>query len=117
MPLSAPSAGFIGGGHTAVHAIGANHFAFNDPFIMRADDRLDLPPGSRAGGAHPHAGLEIATLVVEGELDDHDERHLRAGDVAFMTAGKGVVHGENVVPICKARILQLWVTLGQREPE
>lgn len=109
--LPAPSPGFIGAGHTAIHAIGAQDFPLNDPFIMLADDRLDLPPGGRAGSAHPHAGFEIATFVVDGELDDRDEGLLRAGDVAFMTAGSGVIHSENVEPRGKVRILQLWFTL------
>jgi redox-sensitive bicupin YhaK (pirin superfamily) len=109
--LAAPSPGFIGAGHTAIHAIAAQDFLLNDPFIMLADDRLDLPPGGRAGAAHPHAGFEIATVIVDGDLDDRDEGLLRAGDVAFMTAGSGVVHSEDVEPRGRVRILQLWVTL------
>lgn len=108
LPAAAP--GFIGDGHTAVHVIDARDFAVNDPFILLADDRIDLAPGGRAGGPHPHAGFEIATFVVAGELRDRDEGVLRAGDVAFMTAGSGVIHGEDVEPHGPARILQLWVT-------
>jgi len=109
--LPPPSPGFIGQGHTAVHVIESREFAHNDPFILLADDRIDLPPGRRAGGPHPHAGFEIATFVVEGELRDRDEGLLRAGDVAWMTAGSGVVHGEDIEPLGVARILQLWLTL------
>jgi redox-sensitive bicupin YhaK (pirin superfamily) len=86
-------------------------FARTDPFIMLADDRVDLPPGRRAGGAHPHAGFEIVTFAVEGEARDRDEGLLRAGDVLWMTAGSGVVHNEDVEPLGKLRILQLWMTL------
>jgi redox-sensitive bicupin YhaK (pirin superfamily) len=32
-----------------------------------------------------------------------------------MTAGSGVIHNENVVPLGKSRILQLWLTLPQSE--
>jgi len=109
--LPAPGPGFIGQGHTAIHVIDAREFAQNDPFIMLADDRVDLPPGRRAGGAHPHAGFEIATFVVEGEARDRDEGLLRTGDVLWMTAGSGVVHNEDVEPLGKLRILQLWATL------
>jgi redox-sensitive bicupin YhaK (pirin superfamily) len=35
------------------------------------------------------------------------------GDVLWMTAGSGVIHNENVVPLGKSRILQLWLTLPQ----
>jgi redox-sensitive bicupin YhaK (pirin superfamily) len=109
--LPPPGPGFIGEGHTAIHAIDARNFARQDPFIMLADDRLDLLPGRPAGGAHPHAGFEIVTFVVEGELRDRDEGVLRAGDVLWMTAGSGVIHSEDVEPLGKLRILQLWVTL------
>lgn len=92
--LPPPSPGFIGDGHTAVQAIGPQDFARNDPFIMLADDRLDLPRGQRAGAAHPHAGFEIATLIVDGEMRDRDEGLLRAGDVVWTTAGSGIVHSD-----------------------
>jgi redox-sensitive bicupin YhaK (pirin superfamily) len=109
--LPPPGPGFIGEGHTAIHVIDAREFARTDPFIMLADDRVDLRRGSRAGDAHPHAGFEIVTFVVEGELRDRDEGVLRAGDVLWMTAGSGVIHNEDVEPLGKLRILQLWVTL------
>jgi hypothetical protein len=109
--LPAPGPGFIGEGHTAIHVIDPARFAHNDPFIMLADDRVDLPPGERAGGPHPHAGFEIVTFAVEGEARDRDEGVLRAGDVLWMTAGSGVVHNEDLEPRGKVRILQLWVTL------
>jgi len=103
--------GFMGEGHTAIHVIEVQDFAHNDPFIILADDRIDLPPGQRAGGPHPHAGFEIVTFAVEGEARDRDEGVLRAGDVLWMTAGSGVIHNEDVEPLGKVRILQLWVTL------
>ncbi len=78
---------------------------------MLADDRVDLPPGQRAGGPHPHAGFEIVTFAVEGEARDRDEGLLRSGDVLWMTAGSGVVHNEDLEPLGKVRILQLWATL------
>ncbi len=109
--LPPPGPGFIGEGHTAIHVIDPREFAHNDPFIMLADDRVDLPPGQRAGGPHPHAGFEIVTFAVEGEARDRDEGLLRAGDVLWMTAGSGVVHNEDLEPLGKVRILQLWVTL------
>jgi hypothetical protein len=91
--------------------IDPREFADNDPFIMLADDRVDLPPGLRAGGPHPHAGFEIVTFAVEGEARDRDEGLLRPGDVLWMTAGSGVVHNEDLEPLGKVRILQLWATM------
>jgi len=106
-----PSPGFIGEGHTAVAVVEPNDFTHSDPFILLMDDRIDLEPGRQAGGAHPHGGFETVTFVVEGELRDRDEGTLRTGDVVWMTAGSGVIHNENVVPLGKTRILQLWLTL------
>jgi redox-sensitive bicupin YhaK (pirin superfamily) len=110
-----PSPGFIGEGHTAVTVIESNEFARSDPFIVLMDDRIDLEPGREAGGAHPHGGFETVTFVVEGELRDRDEGILKTGDVLWMTAGSGVIHNENSVPLGKSRILQLWLTLPHDE--
>ena len=108
-----PMQGFIGDGHTAVTVVAGNEFERNDPFIALMDDRIDLEPGREAGGAHPHGGFETVTFVVEGRLRDRDEGMLETGDVLWMTAGSGVIHNENVVPLGKSRILQLWLTLPQ----
>jgi redox-sensitive bicupin YhaK (pirin superfamily) len=108
--LPPPRPGFIGEGHTAIHVIDARQFEHNDPFILLADDRLDLPRGRAAGGPHPHAGFEIVTFAVKGEARDRDEGLLRPGDVLWMTAGTGVIHGEDVEPLGEVRILQLWLT-------
>jgi redox-sensitive bicupin YhaK (pirin superfamily) len=107
-----PAPGFMGEGHTAVQVVDPNDFARNDPFIALMDDRMKLPPGSPAGGAHPHAGFEIATFLIEGEIRDRDEGILKAGDVLWMTAGSGVIHNEDVEPLGESRILQLWMTLS-----
>jgi redox-sensitive bicupin YhaK (pirin superfamily) len=109
----APAPGFIGEGHTAVMVVDPNEFERNDPFIALMDDRIDLAPGREAGGAHPHAGFETVTFVVDGALRDRDEGTLNTGDVLWMTAGSGVIHNEQVVPLGKSRILQLWLTLPQ----
>jgi redox-sensitive bicupin YhaK (pirin superfamily) len=106
-----PSPGFIGEGHTAVTVVEPRDFARTDPFIVLMDDRIDLAPGQPAGAAHPHGGFETVTFVVEGELRDRDEGTLKTGDVLWMTAGSGVIHNEDVEPLGRSRILQLWLTL------
>jgi redox-sensitive bicupin YhaK (pirin superfamily) len=110
-----PAPGFIGEGHTAVTVVDPKEFAQNDPFILLMDDGIDLEPGREIGGAHPHGGFETVTFIVEGELRDRDEGTLKTGDVLWMTAGSGVIHNENVVPLGKSRILQLWLTLPHNE--
>ncbi|MFL5508078.1 MAG: pirin family protein [Gemmatimonadaceae bacterium] len=106
-----PSPGFMGEGHTAVPVVEPRDFARTDPFILLMDDRIDLAPGQPAGAAHPHGGFETVTFVVEGELRDRDEGTLKTGDVLWMTAGSGVIHNEDVEPLGRSRILQLWLTL------
>jgi hypothetical protein len=110
-----PAPGFAGPGHTAVFVVDPNEFAIQDPFILLADDRLDMPAGATVGGEHPHAGFEIATFVLEGALHDRDEGVLRAGDVQWTTAGRGIIHGEDVTAEGSSRILQLWLTLPEAE--
>lgn len=107
--------GFIGPGHLAAHVLAAEDFALNDPFIMLADDHLDI--GERpVGGPHPHAGFETVTLLLDGAIHDRDEGGLiQAGEVQWMTAGSGIIHSENVVAKGRVRLLQLWLTLPKAE--
>lgn len=110
-----PAPGFMGEGHTAVLVVDPSEFTSQDPFILLADDRIELPAGATAGGEHPHAGFETVTFVVEGSLHDQVEGSLGTGDVQWMTAGSGVIHNENVVPQGPTRILQLWLTLPHED--
>lgn len=113
--LPAPGPGFGGEGHEAILAIDAKDFAQQDPFIFLADDRLDLAPGAPVGGAHPHAGFEIATFLVRGALNEGDEGISGEGDILWTTAGRGIVHGEHAEPQGPTRILQLWFALPERD--
>jgi quercetin 2,3-dioxygenase len=110
-----PAPGFAGPGHTAVPVVDPSRFAEQDPFIVLMDDRVDMPDGVPIGGEHPHAGFEIATLLLEGEIHDQDEGVLRAGDLQWMLAGRGVIHNEHSMPHGRTRILQLWMTIPADE--
>src|SRR5437867_5357189 len=110
-----PAPGFIGEGHLAVMVVSPDEFTGNDPFILLMDDRLELRDGRPAGGPHPHAGFETVTFMLEGSIHDRDEGVLEAGDVQWMTAGRGIVHGESVIPRGKTRLLQLWLTLPKSQ--
>lgn len=105
--------GFAGPGHTAGEVFGPRDIARTDPFVMLMDDRLDFHPGQPVGEPHPHAGLETVTLLLEGSLNDPAEGLLEKGDLAWMSAGRGVIHNEDVTATGYARILQLWVALPQ----
>src|SRR5688572_6070425 len=108
---SPPAPGFIGEGHTAVEVVRPDALAASDPFVLLMDDRLDIDRRRQIGAAHPHAGLETVTLVLEGSLHDRDEGQLVAGDLVWMTAGRGIIHSEAVEAEGRSRILQLWIGL------
>ena len=109
VPPLAP--GFVGEGHLAAQVVSPEDFAQSDPFIMLADDHLDI--GQRpVGGPHPHAGFETVTLILEGTVYDRDEGgDISAGEAQWMTAGRGIIHGEHTMTRGKVRLLQLWLTL------
>jgi redox-sensitive bicupin YhaK (pirin superfamily) len=98
--------GFLGKGHNAAAVIDGRDFQRTDPFIILMDDRLDLPGGEPVGGPHPHAGFETATFVLQGSGE-----HWPTGSYELMTAGKGIVHTEEITHPTNVRILQLWLAL------
>ena len=109
VPPLAP--GFVGPGHLTAPVVSPENFDLNDPFIVLMDDHLDI--GDRTvGEPHPHAGFETVTLILDGAIHDRDEGGvIKAGEVQWMTAGRGIIHGENVMTKGKVRLLQLWLTL------
>lgn len=102
--------GFLGEGHLAVPVIDGAAPEYTDPFILLMDDQLDLPGEGVVGGAHPHAGFEIATLILDGQIGSGSKVSV-AGDLEWLTAGSGVVHTEEIKSRVKLRILQLWFQL------
>lgn len=104
------SQGFLGEGHTAIPVISGNDFEQTDPFILLMDDQLNLPGSGTVGGAHPHAGFETVTLVLEGDADNKSKT-LQTGGMEWMTAGSGIVHFDEIKTKTKMRILQLWLVL------
>jgi quercetin 2,3-dioxygenase len=113
VPPLAP--GFVGPGHLAAQVVSPEDFLLNDPFILLMDDHLDI--GDRTvGEPHPHAGFETVTLLLDGAIYDRDEGGvIGAGEVQWMTAGGGIIHGENVMTKGKVRLLQLWLTLPKEQ--
>src|SRR5437762_13557580 len=70
-----------------------------DPFLLLDDFRNDRPDDYRAGFPwHPHRGIETITYVLAGSVDHGDSLgnrgKLGAGDVQWMTAGRGILHQE-----------------------
>jgi len=98
--------GFLGEGHKAMAVLDGVNYKDSDPYILFMDDILDLPGGEPVGGAHPHAGFETLTLVLEG-----NEMDWKTGSFELMTAGKGIIHTEQITSKQKLRILQVWLVL------
>lgn len=79
-------------------------------------DPLDVAP-------HPHRGFEPVTFLYQGELQHRDSRDnsglLQAGDVQWMTSGRGIIHSEQASKRLKEtggilEGIQLWVNLAAR---
>ena len=105
--------GFLGEGHLARQVIQLP-YSQSDPFIFLMDDMLDKKDNSPAGGAHPHAGFETVSLMVDGVIGDMIE-NLSAGDFQIMTAGRGIVHTETINQPTKGRLLQMWLNLPRKD--
>src|SRR5579863_4196323 len=70
-----------------------------DPFLLLDDFRNDVPEDYLAGFPwHPHRGIETITYVLAGTVEHGDSMGNRgaiaAGDVQWMTAGRGIIHQE-----------------------
>ncbi|OLT14390.1 pirin family protein [Pseudonocardia sp. CNS-139] len=85
--------------------------ARTDPFLVLAEDWFSAPGFEW----HPHRGLETVTYVVDGVLEHGDSLGnagaLQAGDVQWMTAGRGIIHRELAYRDERAHTLQLWLNL------
>jgi len=89
-----------------------------DPFLLLDDFRNERPDDYRAGFPwHPHRGIETITYVLKGTVDHGDSLGnsgtLGAGDVQWMTAGRGILHQEMPQgdPQGKMHGFQLWANL------
>jgi len=89
-----------------------------DPFLLLDDFRNDRPDEYRAGFPwHPHRGIETITYVLAGDVEHGDSLgnrgSLGAGDVQWMTAGRGILHQEMPKGDAQGRMhgFQLWANL------
>src|SRR5438270_6726017 len=97
-------------------------FVFFDqmgPVALAPGKGLDVRP-------HPHIGLATVTYLFEGEILHRDSlgtvQPIRAGDVNWMTAGRGIAHSERTpaeLRVSGSRIfgIQLWVGLPSGDEE
>ena len=85
-----------------------DHFAFNDP--------VEGP--IRGFPMHPHRGIETVTYMLEGSVNHRDSLGnaglIGAGDVQWMTSGRGILHEEMPRRSEQSGVIygfQLWVNL------
>jgi len=89
-----------------------------DPFLLLDDFRNDDPQDYLKGFPwHPHRGIETITYVLAGTVEHGDSLGNRgamgAGDVQWMTAGRGILHQEMPKGDASGRMhgFQLWANL------
>jgi len=89
-----------------------------DPFLLLDDFRNDDPELYMAGFPwHPHRGIETITYVLAGNVSHSDSLGnnglLGAGDIQWMTAGRGIMHQEMPRGDERGRMhgFQLWANL------
>jgi len=99
-------------------AFGFGSTAEFDPFLLFDDFRNDRPEDYLAGFPwHPHRGIETITYVLAGTVEHGDSMGNRgaiaAGDVQWMTAGRGIIHQEMPKGDPEGRMhgFQLWANL------
>ncbi len=88
-----------GAGVRLRRAFGFGDTEETDPFLLFDDFRNERPEDYLAGFPwHPHRGIETITYVLSGNVEHGDslgnQGTLGAGDVQWMTAGRGIIHQE-----------------------
>jgi hypothetical protein len=99
-------------------AFGFHNTSDFDPFLLLDDFRNDLPSAYQAGFPwHPHRGIETITYVLAGTVEHGDsmgnQGAIGAGDIQWMTAGRGIIHQEMPKGDAVGRMhgFQLWANL------
>src|ERR1041384_1209407 len=83
----------------------------------------DVVEAGQGFGEHPHRDAEIFSYVIDGELEHKDSmgngRIIKAGDLQYISAGRGVLHSEfNPSKKNRVHFLQIWLmpTMGGGAP-
>ncbi len=107
-----------GAGVRLHRAFGFGATADYDPFLLLDDFRNERPEDYIAGFPwHPHRGIETITYVLAGTVEHGDSMGnsgtIGAGDIQWMTAGRGIIHQEmpKGEPGGRMHGFQLWANL------
>jgi quercetin 2,3-dioxygenase len=115
-----PQSVLEGAGVRLNRSIGTQALDYLDPFLLFDDFTSEHRHDYEAGfPLHPHRGIETVTYVLEGEVQHKDTLgnagSIGAGEVQWMTAGRGIMHEE--MPQVRPEGIkgfQLWVNLPAR---
>ncbi|UBM60396.1 pirin family protein [Marinilongibacter aquaticus] len=111
------------GEHYMVQPLPNRYFENLDPFLLLHHHGPHTFQAHNQGlpfGPHPHRGFETLTLIYSGEVEHADSQGFRSvikeGGIQWMTAGRGIVHSENIPEHMreeggKLEIIQLWMNL------
>jgi quercetin 2,3-dioxygenase len=101
--------------HRVRQLVAPGNWDATDPFLLLMEDWF--PRG--VFDWHPHRGIETVTYVIDGALEHQDNAGhsgtIRAGDVQWMTTGRGLLHVEQPPVGVTTHSLQLWVNLPASE--
>ncbi|KAL8816273.1 MAG: hypothetical protein Q9191_008360, partial [Dirinaria sp. TL-2023a] len=107
-----------GAGARVRRSIGTPKLRNFSPFLML--DHFTVSPGAGFPD-HPHRGQETITYLLEGAMDHEDfagnAGTIEAGDLQFMTAGRGIMHAEMPRQNLDGSPnvgMQLWVDLPEK---
>ncbi|CAL1354036.1 unnamed protein product [Linum trigynum] len=96
-------------------SIGRFELKYFDPFLALDEFSVTAPAGFPD---HPHRGFETVTYMLQGSVLHEDfEGHkgtIAAGDLQWMTAGRGIVHSEMPAAQGTQKGLQLWINLSSK---
>jgi len=104
-----------GAGAIVRRSIGRFELKYFDPFLALDEFSVTAPAGFPD---HPHRGFETVTYMLQGSVTHEDfEGHkgtIGAGDLQWMTAGRGIVHSEMPAAQGTNKGLQLWINLSSK---
>jgi quercetin 2,3-dioxygenase len=117
MRLIQPEPVIEGAGVRLKRSIAGRALDYLDPFLLLDHFGSDDPRDYLAGfPMHPHRGIETVTYMLAGRVRHEDSLGnagvIGAGDVQWMTSGRGILHEEMPQPADgKMGGFQLWVNL------
>lgn len=123
--IDAPAHHWVGNGfkvHGFLPQALGSHNRMSPFFLLDYNPKIHFGPSSvpRGVGVHPHRGMETVTIAYHGKVAHHDSAGnsgiISAGDVQWMTAGRGILHKEYqeqhfVEQGGDFQMVQLWVNL------